>query len=185
MYYPHVGFCCSRTYQKKKLVDLNTAPLPLVQALRNSSSLRSRPQIIAATKQVMAHVLEPHLDHLECNSEGMSKHTGRSGNGNANHNHNEEDDDTKDARFQFSFSCQLYYSLPSYDAKQRKGGCSCVLFINDRLVDWEDYKATSEAQMLAPKNQTEPSRRMSIQEEPQRMLGALANATRTLLPRES
>jgi DNA mismatch repair ATPase MutL len=156
MYYPHVGFCCSRTFQKnKKLVDLNTAPLPKVQALmaimakQTSTSLHhhSKPEIIAATKQVMAHVLEstlePHLDHLECHSDDMSKEKrkdiDRSGNDEDN------DQDTQDARFQFSFSCQLYYSLPSYDAKQQKGsGCSCILFVNDRLVDVPPMKRALE-----------------------------------------
>ena len=145
IYYPHVGFCCTRLHKRNKLVDINTSQLSAVRSLLSKTKLlsQSEPQAasstqedsllqdrIRATKQVMSHVfeskMESHIHYLEC-----SEHAG---------GQNQERHEEGDSKFVFEFESQVYYTSPSYVGKYSK----FVLFVNDRLVNLPTLKRSLE-----------------------------------------
>lgn len=148
------------------LVDVNTTQIPAVIALMNqqqkthdapttslSVSDPSQPQQtdidskrVAATKAVMAHVLEPqiepHIVYLKCHFDADQQNGSKDGI-NANKDVNTKKNSTTQKTSDFAFQAEMFVTAPSYALTNKKLRTTStsnavgnfILFLNDRLVD--------------------------------------------------
>ncbi len=120
--YPHCGFCLERRHpQKGTLVDVNTTQIPSVQALmdkKRKGDAILQEELAAATKAIMAHVLEPTLEPHVIHFDSSLPPNGQD----------------------FTYEADIYCTAPTYSSKKSH----FVFFLNNRLVDLPPLKRSLE-----------------------------------------